>query len=163
MTNQTLATALDRAGIRMTDARRVVADLVSEQSGHFTAGHLLDVAHSRRLRIGRASVFRTLDLLAELNLIERLDLPSGDHVYVACDLAHHHHVVCSRCRRAVEVDMPASAPSCAGFSANGLRHRRSPPRGIRGLPRVSPPAPGLKARVRQERRGRWSRGHENQI
>jgi Fe2+ or Zn2+ uptake regulation protein len=104
MTNQTLATALDRAGIRMTDARRVVADLVSEQSGHFTAGHLLDVAHSRRLRIGRASVFRTLDLLAELNLIERLDLPSGDHVYVACDLAHHHHVVCSRCRRAVEVD-----------------------------------------------------------
>jgi Fur family ferric uptake transcriptional regulator len=100
----TLAAALDRSGVRLTDARRAVAELVATQSGHFTANDLIDAARNRRLAVGRASVFRTLDLLVELNLVERLDLPSGEHAYVACDLAHHHHVVCSRCRRTVEVD-----------------------------------------------------------
>jgi Fur family ferric uptake transcriptional regulator len=36
--------------------------------------------------------------------IERIDLPSGDHAYIACEPAeHHHHVVCARCGRATDV------------------------------------------------------------
>jgi Fur family ferric uptake transcriptional regulator len=104
MSEESVTAALDRAGVRVTDARRVVADLVSEQSGHFTANDLLAVAAARHLSVGRASVFRTLELLTDLELIERLDLPTGEHVYVACERAHHHHVICSRCRRSVEID-----------------------------------------------------------
>ena len=37
-------------------------------------------------------------------VVERLDLPSGEHAYVPCAPAHHHHVVCSRCGRAAEVE-----------------------------------------------------------
>ena len=61
-------------------------------------------AARRRPGIGRATVFRALELFAELGLVERLDLPSGEHAYVACEPAHHHHVVCSHCGRATEVD-----------------------------------------------------------
>jgi Fe2+ or Zn2+ uptake regulation protein len=56
------------------------------------------------LRIGRATLFRGLELMLELGAVERLDLPTGDHAYVACAPAHHHHVVCSRCGRTAEVD-----------------------------------------------------------
>ena len=97
-----LIAALDQAGVRVTEPRRAVARLVSEQGGHFTANDLVRAANRRRLPVGRATVFRALDLFTELNLVERLDLPDGGHAYVACDSDHHHHVVCSACGRSVD-------------------------------------------------------------
>jgi len=97
--------ALDRAGYRLTGPRRVVADLIAGRDGHFTAAELVDDAAERRLDIGRATIFRTLDVLEALGAIERIDLPSGDHAYITCEpSAHHHHVVCARCGRATDVD-----------------------------------------------------------
>jgi Fur family ferric uptake transcriptional regulator len=55
--------------------------------------------------LGRATIFRNLDLLADLDALERLDLPSGDHAYVTCaPEQHHHHVVCRSCGRSVDVE-----------------------------------------------------------
>ncbi len=96
--------ALDHAGYRLTEPRRVVAGLIAEQTGHFTAPDLEDVVRDRRLGISRATLFRALDLLTELGLVERLDLPTGEHAYVPCARSHHHHVVCSVCGRTAEVE-----------------------------------------------------------
>jgi Fur family ferric uptake transcriptional regulator len=95
--------ALDDAGYRVTEPRRAVADLIASHGGHFTASDLALVAKQRRLGVSRATLFRALDLMAELGAVERLDLPSGEHAYVSCAPAHHHHVVCSRCGRTAEV------------------------------------------------------------
>lgn len=95
--------ALEQGGYRLTAPRRVLAGLVANQEGHFTADDLLDVARRRRLGLGRATIFRALDVLTELGVIERLDLPSGEHAFVACQPAHHHHVVCASCGRATWV------------------------------------------------------------
>jgi Fur family ferric uptake transcriptional regulator len=92
------------AGYRVTGPRRAVAELIAARTGHFTAADLAADARARRLRIGRATIFRALDLLTELGVVERLDLPSGEHAYVPCDRAHHHHVVCRRCGRVGDVD-----------------------------------------------------------
>lgn len=96
--------ALGRAGYRTTTARRAVVDLIAGREGHFTAADLVEDARARGLRIGRATIFRTLDVLVGLRAVERLDLPTGEHAYVACDPVHHHHVVCSRCGRSRDVD-----------------------------------------------------------
>lgn len=96
--------ALDTAGYRLTGPRRAVADLINEYDGHFTALELETAARNRRLGISRATLFRALDLLTELNVVERVDLPNGEHAYVPCARAHHHHVICSRCGRATEVE-----------------------------------------------------------
>src|SRR5262245_4238477 len=96
--------ALDAAGFRLTDARRSVAGLVADRQGPFTAADLLADAQARHLGIGRATVFRALDALSELHVVERLDLPNGEHAYVGCEPAHHHHVVCERCGRTTEID-----------------------------------------------------------
>ena len=100
----TLQAALDDAGYRRTGARRSIAGLIAAREGPFTAADLVEDARSRRLRIGRATIFRTLDVLADLNAVERLDLPSGEHAYVACEPVHHHHVVCSGCGASRDVD-----------------------------------------------------------
>ena len=99
-----LRSALDHSGYRRTGARRSIAELIAARSGHFTAADLVADARRRRLTIGRATVFRTLDVLAELHAVERIDLPSGEHAYVACEPAHHHHVVCSTCGKSRDVD-----------------------------------------------------------
>lgn len=99
-----IVTALERAGYRLTEPRRSLAALIADQDGHFTAADLVRAAQARRLGIGRATVFRTLEVLEDLGAVERLDLPSGEHAYVGCEPAHHHHVVCSRCGRTDEID-----------------------------------------------------------
>jgi Fur family ferric uptake transcriptional regulator len=96
--------ALEEAGYRLTSPRRAVAELIGDRRGHFTADDLLSESRRRRLGVTRATVFRSLDVLTELGLVERLDLPSGEHAFVACDTAHHHHLVCSSCGRSTEVD-----------------------------------------------------------
>jgi len=96
--------ALDDAGYRLTAPRLAVADLIASHDGHFTASDLGAIARDRRLGVSRATLFRALDLMVELGVVERLDLPSGEHAYVSCARSHHHHVVCSRCGRTAEVD-----------------------------------------------------------
>lgn len=96
--------ALESAGYRLTSPRRAVAELIAGRPGHFTAEELLTESRRRRLGMTRATVFRSLDALADLGLIERLDLPSGEHAFVACEPEHHHHLVCSSCGRSTEVD-----------------------------------------------------------
>ena len=100
----TLQAALDDAGYRRTGARRSIADLIAAKRGPFTAADLVEDARARRLGIGRATIFRTLDVLADLHAVERLDLPTGEHAYVACEPVHHHHVVCSNCGASRDVD-----------------------------------------------------------
>lgn len=99
-----LLAALDRSDHRVTQPRRAVAQLIADRSGHFSAADLVEAARERRLAIGRATIFRTLEVLADLELVERIDLPSGEHAYVACEPSHHHHVVCSGCGRSEDID-----------------------------------------------------------
>ena len=100
----TIVDALGDAGYRLTGPRRALANLIGAQAGHFTAEDLLDESRRARLGVTRATVFRSLDVLSELGLVERLDLPSGEHAFVGCEMAHHHHIVCSSCGRSTEVD-----------------------------------------------------------
>src|SRR6478609_372399 len=88
----------------MTEPRRALAALIAEQDGHFTAAELVTAAQAARPAVGRATVFRTLALLEGLGAVERLALPNGEHAYVGCQPAHHHHVICLRCGRAREID-----------------------------------------------------------
>ena len=101
---EALVAALDDAGLPADRAAPAVADLVAAREGHFTAADLVDDARRRRLRIGRATIFRALDVFADLRLVERVDLPDGEHAYVGCDPVHHHHAICTRCGRSQDID-----------------------------------------------------------
>ena len=120
-------TALDEAGYFVTEPRRVVAQMVLERDSHFTANELVGEAKRARLGVGRATVFRALELFEQLGLVERLDLPNGEHAYVICRPAHHHHVICTRCGRSAEVgdlgigSMAAEVESQTGYALDSHR------------------------------------------
>ena len=99
-----LLASLEREGYRLTAPRRAVAGLIAAQQAHFSAADLVAEARSRRMGVGRATVFRTLEILSDIGAVERLDLPSGDHAYVACEPLHHHHAVCTRCGRSDDIE-----------------------------------------------------------
>jgi Fur family transcriptional regulator, ferric uptake regulator len=103
-TPSAIIAALEDAGYRLTEPRRALAELiVARGSSTFTAADLVADVRSQRLGIGRATVFRAIDLLVSIGVVERVDLQSGEHAYVSCVATHHHHVICSRCARATEI------------------------------------------------------------
>ena len=98
-----IVAALENAGYRLTAPRRALADLIAARDGStFTAADLVSEVRARGLGIGRATVFRAIDLLERVGAVERLDRPTGEHAYVVCVPAHHHHVICARCDRSIE-------------------------------------------------------------
>jgi Fur family transcriptional regulator, ferric uptake regulator len=99
----TILGAFEAAGYRLTSPRRALARLVASRDGHFSADELLTESRRARLGVTRATIFRSLDVLADLGVVERLDLPTGEHAFVACEPSHHHHVVCSSCGRSTGV------------------------------------------------------------
>lgn len=119
--------ALVRAGQRVTPPRRAVARLVAARDGHFTAAQLLNDAVAAGESVGRATMFRSLDLFAGLGLVERVDLPDGNHAFIACEAVHHHHAICTRCGRSTDIpdgaldDVLAGLGSRAGFRVRAHR------------------------------------------
>src|ERR671931_2243050 len=89
------------AGERMTGPREIVVRALVAQSGVINPETLSYALHSRG--VGRATVYRTLDLLARHGMLTRVHV-DGCHDYTLCDEGHHHHLLCSACNRVVPID-----------------------------------------------------------
>jgi Fur family ferric uptake transcriptional regulator len=89
---------LNEAGFRAGAARRQVIALLEGEHCAVTA---LEI--DRRLpSVGRASVYRTLEQLEQLDLVHRVEVGGESAAYERNDPAeHHHHMVCVRCDRLV--------------------------------------------------------------
>ncbi len=86
---------IELRGHRITEGRRRVIQAVLKQPSHFTVE---DVLQSTR-RVGRATVFRTMRLLLDLNIVCRVLLDGGSLHYRISSRGHHHHLVCNDCGR----------------------------------------------------------------
>jgi Fur family ferric uptake transcriptional regulator len=104
MSTHTPLAALDGTGLRRTEQRRLVGELITARTGYFTAADLAADAEARGVALGRATIFRTLEVLLQMGVVERIDLPGGAHAYVGCAPRHHHHAVCSGCGAVVDFD-----------------------------------------------------------
>ena len=91
---------LNKEGCRNTAPRRLVVDGIVHRSLPFTSAELLQTVQRDAPGIGRATVFRTLELLCRIGIVQRIheDAQGGRcHTYLACADTHHHHLICSRC------------------------------------------------------------------
>lgn len=97
---------LEQEGYRMTTPRRTVVEKVLGRSAPFTSAEVWETIHRDAPTIGRATVFRTLDLLSRLGVVQRIhqDAEGGPcHAYVACGQSyHHHHLICNSCGAIVD-------------------------------------------------------------
>jgi Fur family transcriptional regulator, ferric uptake regulator len=95
------ATRLRDAGHRRGGAREAVVELLSRQHCALSAQEIDDRLRGGDRAVGRASVYRALEQLAELKLLARVDVGDGVARYEPAmpGGGHHHHVVCERCGR----------------------------------------------------------------
>ncbi|HEC22939.1 MAG TPA: transcriptional repressor [Chloroflexi bacterium] len=105
---QALETALRKlrdAGYKITEARRAVLNVLQESGGHLTSSQILARVGAYDPSIGRASVFRTLDLLTSLSIIRPTYFNSRTPSYVLMTQeGHHAHIVCTHCHATIELD-----------------------------------------------------------
>jgi Fur family ferric uptake transcriptional regulator len=95
---------LGELGYKPTTPRQIIVDFALDQRGHFSAQEVYDRLRAVHPHIGRATVFRTIELLERAGALEAVHLEDGRHGYTVCGQGHHHHLICSRCGRAVEVE-----------------------------------------------------------
>ncbi len=93
----------------MTSQRKALIDLVVSRPKAFTADELLREPGCAEARIGRATLFRTLDLLVQLGYLSKVT--SGERKgYALCSPGHHHHLTCSGCGEVVHFsECPAAS------------------------------------------------------
>jgi Fur family ferric uptake transcriptional regulator len=96
-------------GIRLTPRRRALLEILEEANSHLDAAGLLEAA-KQRMRIDRATVYRTLELLKKQGLVDELDLMHlrGEmHYYeVRNGEDEHFHLACLGCGRIEEISTP---------------------------------------------------------
>ena len=93
------------AGYRLTQARLTVLNILEAEPGHITSSDLLAQVERVNPAIGRASVFRALDLFTQLGIIRPTYInTSSTPSYVLLRGGHHHHVICGECNRFIEFD-----------------------------------------------------------
>ena len=93
------------AGYKLTHARVTVLTVIQALGGHCTSSDVLDAVAATDESIGRASVFRTLDLLTQLGIIRPTYVDTSmTPQYVMLPDGHHHHVICTNCSQVIEFD-----------------------------------------------------------
>ena len=92
---------LGEAGYRRGGARTAVVEALSRHGCAITAIELEEELRRRKVRVGRASVYRALEVLEELRLVQRFEAARGTASYERVDPSghHHHHAICRRCGR----------------------------------------------------------------
>lgn len=94
---------LDQAGYRRGAARTAIIDALSQQPCALTAQELEAQLRAERRSVGRASIYRVLEMLSEHGIVQRLEFGEGVTRYEPVDFSgeHHHHLVCRHCGRLV--------------------------------------------------------------
>lgn len=97
-------TLLKEKGLKVTMQRIEILEALEDRPDeHLTAEEIYELVKERNPDIGLATVYRTIQLLAELNLIDKLNLGDG---FVRYEIGrqsgdgtthHHHHLVCLNC------------------------------------------------------------------
>lgn len=90
---------LRRREVRAGGARAAVIDLLSSQSCCRSAQEIWEELRRRQMDASLASVYRSLELLSEAGLVQRVDIGGGTARYEPAQPGgdHHHHVVCDSC------------------------------------------------------------------
>jgi Fur family ferric uptake transcriptional regulator len=98
---------MDRKGLRSTEQRRLIIETFFGSDNHVSIEELLAGVRSRDPRIGYATVYRTLKLLAECGVASERRFGDGLTRYeLGDDATHHDHLICVQCGAITEFEEP---------------------------------------------------------
>lgn len=86
-------------GSRITPSRRAVIDVLTSSCCALDATQIYMNARQKHTKLGLMTVYRTLEILEEAGLIQRVHQPGGCHMYFAAPSGHQHLLLCTGCGR----------------------------------------------------------------
>jgi Fe2+ or Zn2+ uptake regulation protein len=102
-THNQLGRTLKVTGRRLTGQRQLLLQLIQEHGGHLDAHELYRLAAERNPRLSLSTVYRTMNLLRDLGLVDEVHLGEDHHHYELKPTAQHCHLVCANCGAVVEI------------------------------------------------------------
>ena len=101
--SDTLKKVLKKEGLRYTLQRQAIWDELYASDEHRDAEEIYLALYNSGLKVSRATVYRTIDVLVKNNLVRKLDLGDGRARYEnKMDTAHHDHLICVQCGKIEE-------------------------------------------------------------
>ncbi len=97
-----LINALKAEGLRMTPQRAIIFEAIEKLDGHITAEDIFEEVQQVNPYINLATIYRTLELLQDLNLMTQTNLGRERTFFALKDHCSHHHLVCETCGRVEE-------------------------------------------------------------
>ncbi len=105
---RTSRSAFNVAGMRATNQRVLIMEIIRQGEGHLDADEIYRRARKKEPRLSLSTVYRTLQVLKKLGLVEELHFDEEHHHYEVKPSAEHHHLICLGCGRIVEFHYPLS-------------------------------------------------------
>jgi len=105
---ETSRTALNAAGTRVTNQRALILEIIRQRQRHLDADEIYRQARVKQPRLSLSTVYRTLQALKKLGLIEELHFDDTHHHYEVKPSTEHHHLVCLGCGKVIEFQYPLS-------------------------------------------------------
>jgi Fur family ferric uptake transcriptional regulator len=90
---------LKEEGYRLTGARNIIIEILANTNKALDPAEIYKIAHKRYPSIGLVSVYRTLSILEELSLIQRIHQPEKCQAYLPAFTSHEHLILCNICGR----------------------------------------------------------------
>jgi Fur family ferric uptake transcriptional regulator len=97
---------LREKGYRLTPQRMMVVDAIHSVDQHISAEEIFEKVKKQYPFANISTVYRTLELLKEHDLVNEIDLGDGRIRYHPAEKGHHHHLVCNKCGKII--DLPES-------------------------------------------------------
>ena len=105
---ETSRRTLNIPGLRVTNQRALILEIIRGGQGHLDADEVYRRARKKQPRLSLSTVYRTLQTLKELGLVEEVHLDETHHHYEIKASNEHHHLVCLGCGKVVEFECPVS-------------------------------------------------------
>ena len=107
--NETIRERLHVKDLKLTRPREVIVQkILSTKAGeHFSADELWEWLRRKDKSVSKATVYRTLNLLAQKKVVEEHDFGKGQKYYERMmERPHHDHLICVHCGRIIEFENP---------------------------------------------------------
>jgi Fur family ferric uptake transcriptional regulator len=102
--------ALKGMGYRMTPQRMMVVEALHDTDKHVSAEEIYAKVKAKYPYANISTVYRTLELLSELGLVNEVSLGDGCVRFHPAEKGHHHHLVCQKCHNIIDLPESALAP-----------------------------------------------------
>lgn len=114
---------LHARGGRMTRPREAVLGVLAQDGRHLSAEEIVTAVAARDAAVHRTSVYRTLDALTHLGVVQHVHLSHGSTAYhLVADERDHLHLQCSACRSIQDVPLAAMIDAAGSIEqAYGFR------------------------------------------